>query len=89
MKTIRFLLQKIIIIEVMLIILFIAQQTFQINIPIISTIIYTGLKYLTPISIAALILYVVLSILSTKIVEIALGIVLGIIILYYLFTYIL
>lgn len=85
MNTIKFILQKIIIVEVMLIILFFAQNIFGVSLPIISTIISLGLTYLTPISIIALILYIILSLLSFKIIEIALGVVLGGLILYYLF----
>lgn len=85
MKTIKFILQKIVIIEVMLIILFFACNLFGVSIPIVDTIINTGLTYLTPISIIALIGYIILSLLSFKIVEIAIGVVLGGIILYYIF----
>lgn len=89
MKTIKFLLHKIIIIETMLIILYFATSLFNINISIINTIINTSLLYLTPISIIALILYIILCILSSKIIETAISIVIGGIILYYLFNYIL
>lgn len=85
MKTIKFILQKIIIVEVMLIILFFVCNLFGVSIPVVDTIINTGLTYLTPISIVALIGYVILSLLSFKIIEIALGVVLGGIILYYIF----
>ena len=89
MKTIKFLLHKIIIIETMLIILYFATFLFNINISIINTIINTSLLYLTPVSILALILYIILCILSSKIIETAISIVIGGIILYYLFNYIL
>lgn len=85
MKFIRFLLQKIVIVEVMLIILFCAESLFGINIPIVSLIIDIGLYYLTPISVVAFILYIIVSLLSSKIIETALGVVLGGLILYYLF----
>lgn len=87
MKTIKFILQKIVIVEVMLIILYLACNFFGVSIPIVSTIISYGLKYLTPIAIISLVGYIILSLLSFKIVEIALGIVLGGIILYYLFNH--
>ena len=87
MKTLKFILQKILIIEVMLIILFFAQNLFNVSIPVVSSIINTGLTYLTPIAIIALILYIILSLLSFKIVEIALGIFLGGLILYYFFNH--
>lgn len=87
MKTIKFLLHKIIIIEVMLIILYFVKTYFAINIPIINLIIDTSLKYLTPISIISFILYIIVSLLSNKIIETAIGIVLGGLILYYLSKY--
>lgn len=86
MKTLKFIAQKIVIVEVMLIILFFAKSLFGISIPIVDSIISIGLLYLTPISIIALVLYIILSLLSFKIIEIALGVVLGGIILYYIFN---
>ena len=87
MKTIKFILQKIVIVEVMLIILYLANSFFGVNISIFNLIINTGLEYLTPIAIISAVLYVIFSILSFKIVEVALGVVLGGIILYYVFNY--
>lgn len=87
MKLIRFILQKIIIIEVMLIILFFVKNLFEVSIPVVDTIINLGLLYITPVSIIALILYIILSILSFKIIEIALGVALGGLILYYFFNH--
>lgn len=84
-KTIRFILQKIVIIEVMLIILFFAKNFFGVSIAFADLIIDNGLKYLTPISVVAFVLYIILSLLSSKLIETILGIVLGGIILYYLF----
>lgn len=89
MKTIRFFLQKIVIVEVMLIILFFAKNLFGVSIPIVNLIVDTSLKYLTPISFVAFILYIIVSLLSSKFVETVLGVVLGGIILYYLFSYVL
>ena len=88
MKTLKFIAQKIVIIEVMLIILYFACLLFNVNISIFNAIINTSLLYLTPISIIALILYIILSILSTKIIETVIGVVIGGLILYYLFNYI-
>lgn len=88
MKTIKFLLQKIIIVETMLIILYFACSLFNVNIGIFDTIINTSLIYLTPISIIALILYIIVCILSSKIIETIIGVVVGGLILYYLFNYI-
>lgn len=89
MKLLKFLAQKIVIIEVMLIILFFGCTLFNINIDIFNTIINTALIYLTPVSVFALILYIILSILTSKIIETAIGVALGGLILYYLFNYIL
>ena len=85
MNTLKFILQKIIIVEVMLIILYFVCNYFDVSIPVISTIITYGLKYLTPVAIISLIGYIILCLLNFKIVEIALGIVLGGNILYNLF----
>lgn len=89
MKTLKFLAQKIVIIEIMLIILFFACTLFNVNIDILNSIISTSLIYLTPISVIALILYIILSILTSKIIETAIGVALGGLILYYLFNFIL
>jgi len=85
MKTLEFLAEKIVIVEVMLIILNIAMSYFGMNIPLLSTL----LTLLTPIAIVAFILYIILSLLNSKIIQTALGVVLGGIILYYLYKYIL
>lgn len=87
MKTIRFILEKIVIVEVMLLILFFAKNLFGVSIPIVDLIINTGLKYLTPISIIALVLYVILSILSSKIISTIISIVLAGFIIYYILYY--
>lgn len=89
MKTIRFILQKIVIVEVMLIILFFAKSMFDVSISVVDLIIDTGLLYLTPVSVVALVLYIIFSILSIKIIETVIGVVLGGIILYYVYTYLL
>ena len=86
MKTAKFILKKIIIVETMLIILTLAMQFFSINIPSILILLTTCLNYLTPISLISLILYIILSLLTSTLIEVALGIVLGGIILYYLLT---
>ena len=85
MKLLGFLAEKVVIVAVMLIILNIAMIYFGIVFPILTTF----LIFLTPISIIAFILYIIFSLLNTKIVQTALGIVLGGVILYYLFKYIL
>ena len=85
MKLLTFLAEKIVVIEVMLIILNIALLYFGILVPLLAT----CLIFLTPIAIIAFILYIILSLLNSQIVQTALGIVLGGIILYYLYKYIL
>lgn len=87
MKTIKFILKKIIIIEVMLIILFLASNLFSVSIPIINPIINTMLYYITPIAVISLVIYLILSIFSIKFIEILISVVLGIVIIYYLFNY--
>ena len=87
MKTIKFILQKIVIVEVMLIILYFAYNLFELSIPIVDTVFSLGLTYLTPVAVIALIGYIILCLLSFKIVEIALGIILGGVILYYIFNH--
>lgn len=77
--------EKVVIVEVMLIILNMALIYFEIALPILTTF----LVFLTPIAVVALVLYIIFSLLDTKIVQTALGIVLGGIILYYLFKYVL
>lgn len=87
MKTIKFILKKIIIIEVMLVILFLASNLFGINLPIITPIINTLLYYITPISVISLIIYLILSLLSIKLIEALISIVMGGLIIYYLINY--
>lgn len=89
MSTLKFILKKIIIVEVMIIILKVAYTTFNLKINIINTFLTMALKYLTPIAIIALILTILTDILDNKIISTALGIVLGGIILYYLYRFIL
>lgn len=91
MKTLKFILQKIVIVEVMLIVLYLTKRGMNIVVPgidnIIETILSVGLTYLTPVAVVALVGYIILSLLSFKIIEIALGVVLGGVILYYLFNH--
>ena len=51
MKTLKFIFQKIVIVEVMLIIIYFAKTYFGVNIDIINLIVDTSLKYLTPVEI--------------------------------------
>lgn len=85
MKVLKLVLEKIVIVEVMLIILAWAMALFGISLPVVDTIVNGGLAKLTPVAIVAFVLYVIVSLISSKFVEVVLGIVLGGIILYYLF----
>ena len=85
MKILALLAEKVVVIEVMLIILNMAMIYFGFEFSFLST----CLMFLTPVAVIAFILYIILSILNTKIFQTALGVVLGGIILYYLYKYIL
>lgn len=89
MKTIRFILQKIVIVEVMLLLLFFAKELFQVSIPVVDVIISTGLKILTPIAGISLVLYIILSIFSFQFIEFVFEVIVLGVILYYLFRYLL
>ena len=84
MKTIKFILQKIVIVEFMLILLVGSIQLFHINMLYIYSFLTTSLHFLTPIAIFSLIGYIILSILTKSFLEILLGIAISGIILYYL-----
>jgi hypothetical protein len=85
MKLLQFLAEKVVIVEVMLIILNVSMLYFGLSLPLLTTF----LVFLTPIAVIALILYIILALLNSRLVQTALGVVLGGIILYYLFRYIL
>ena len=85
MKLLQFLAEKVVIVEVMLIILNVSMLYFGLSLPLLATF----LVFLTPIAVIALILYIILALLNSRLVQTALGVVLGGIILYYLFKYIL
>jgi len=82
-KLIKFLAEKIVIVETMLIILFLIGNYFSIEIPYLTNFINTALIYLTPISIVSLIIYIIFSILDHKFVKIILAIILSILIYIY------
>ena len=75
-KAIKFLSEKIVIIEIMLIILNLIGNLFKVSIPYITDFISIALTYLTPISIIALIIYIVFSILDHKFTKLLLALVL-------------
>ena len=85
MKLLQFLAEKVVIVEVMLIILNVSMLYFGLSLPLLTTF----LVFLTPIAVIAFILYIILALLNSRLVQTALGVVLGGIILYYLFKYIL
>ena len=85
MKLLQFLAEKVVIVEVMLIILNVSMLYFSLSLPLLTTF----LVFLTPIAVIAFILYIILALLNSRLVQTALGVVLGGIILYYLFKYIL
>ena len=87
MSFIRFILAKIVIVEVMLLILLFAMNLFGISIEPITTILTTVVKYLTPIAVICLIPYLILSLFSTKILDVITAIIVGGIIVYYIFVY--
>ncbi|MEE3342897.1 MAG: hypothetical protein VZS44_02280 [Bacilli bacterium] len=88
MTFIRFILGKIVIVEVMTLILFMAMNLFGISIEPLNMILATILKYLTPIAAICLIPYLILSIFSSKFLDIVTAIVVGGLILYYLIVYV-
>ena len=73
-KTIKFLAEKIVIVEIMLITLFLAGNYFNVTIPYITDFISTALTYLTPISIVAAIIYIICSLLSHEFIKILLAV---------------
>ena len=85
MKLLQFLAEKVVVVEVMLIILNVSMLYFGLSLPLLTTF----LVFLTPIAVIALILYIILALLNSRLIQTALGVVLGGIILYYLFKYIL
>lgn len=88
MKTIRFILGKIVIVEIMMLIIYFATNLFGVHIGIIDMILGIGLKYLTPVATICLIPYIILSIFDNKIIDTIIGVVIGGLILYYLFKYV-
>lgn len=84
MGKIKFLLNKIIVVEVMLIILYCITMVFGIHIGILDWFLNFFLKYLTPVAIFCFIPYIILSLFDSSFFETVFGIVLGGLILFYL-----
>lgn len=89
MKRIRFFLEKIVIVEVMLIILFVAKGWLGVSIPVVDLVVDTSLHYLTPVAVVALVLYIIIELLNHSLIKTVLGVVIGGLILYYLYFYVL
>ena len=81
----KFILSKIITIEVMLLILFFALNLFGLSLGIFNTIIYTSLKYLTPIAIICFIPYLILSVLDSNLIKMIISIIIGSLIVCYIY----
>jgi len=87
MKTIKFILKKIITVEIMLLILYFAKELFHVDISIFNLITEAGLYYLTPVAIASLLLYIIFSIFTFKTLGIIITFILAGIVLYFIFSY--
>lgn len=86
MKRIRFLFQKILIVESMLIILFLICNWTGISMFGVDLIISNILKVLTPISVIVLMLYIIFSFFNFRLIEMLIGILFCLIIGYYVFV---
>lgn len=75
-KTIKFLSEKIVIIEIMLIILYLAGIYFSVDIPYVTSFISTALIYVTPVAIIALIIYILTSILDKQFIKLLISLLL-------------
>jgi len=75
-KTIKFLSEKIVIVEIMLIILYLAGNYFNVTIPYLTSFIATALTYVTPVAIIALIIYILTSILDKKFIKLLIALLL-------------
>lgn len=71
----------------MLIVLYFAYNLFNVDVDIFNMIITTGLKYLTPVAVVSLVLFIIFSLMTSKIVETIIGVIVGGLILYFIFTY--
>jgi len=82
-KLMKFLSEKIVIVEVMLLLLHFIGNYFEVEIPYLTSFLDTALVFLTPIAIVALIVFIVFSILDHKLIKILIIIVLAILIYKY------
>lgn len=73
-KTIKFLAEKIVIVEIMLIILVLAGNYFNITLPYLTDFLNTALTYLTPISLVSAVIYIIASLLDHEFIKILLAI---------------
>lgn len=75
-KIIKFLSEKIVIVEIMLIILYLAGNYFNVTIPYLTSFIATALTYVTKVAIVALIIYILTSILDKKFIKLLIALLL-------------
>lgn len=68
----------------MLVLLYLMEMVFGVSIPVVSMVIAFGLKYLTPVAVVSVGIYLITSLLSSMVIEVILGILLGIIFYYVL-----
>ena len=73
-KTIKFLSEKIVIVEIMLIILVLAGNYFSVTIPYLTDFLNTAFTYWTPISLVAAVIYIIASLLDHEFIKILLAI---------------
>ena len=77
---IKFMAEKIVIVEVMLLILSFCQNFFKVDIPYLSSFISSAITFLLPISLVALIVFIIFNILERKFVKLLICIILIILI---------
>lgn len=73
-KTIKFLSEKIVIVEIMLIILVLAGNYFSVTIPYLTDFLNQALTFLTPISLIAAVIYIIASLLDHEFIKILLAV---------------
>ena len=82
-KLIKFFSEKIVIVEVMLLLLYFVGTYFGVVIPYLTSFLDRALVFLTPIAVVALIVFIVFSILDHKLIKMLIVIVLAILIYKY------
>ena len=87
MSFIKFILGKIVIVEIMLLLLYFSLTFFNLSLSPYDTILITCLKYLTPIAAICFIPYLILSVLGSDFVKMIISIIIGILLVFYFVTY--